>query len=51
MRATLLDPANARSTGTLKQPGRAVYDHNNRPAQALNDRVCYLVETPDVTIK
>jgi len=29
----------------------AVYDHNNRPVQALNDRVYYLDETPDVTIR
>ena len=29
----------------------AVYEHNNRPVHALNDRVCYLDETPDVTIR
>jgi len=29
----------------------AVYDHNNRPVQALNDRTCYLDDTPDVTIR
>ena len=29
----------------------AVYDHNNRPVQALNDRACYLDETPNVTIR
>lgn len=29
----------------------AVYDHNNRPVQALNDRTVYLDENPDVTIR
>jgi len=29
----------------------AAYDHNKRPVQALNDRVCYLDETPEFTIK
>jgi len=28
----------------------AVYDHNNRPVQALNDRALYLDENPTVTI-
>ena len=27
-----------------------IYDHNNRPAQALNDRVLYLDHKPTVTI-
>ncbi len=29
----------------------AVYEGNNRPVQALNERVCYVDETPDVTIR
>ena len=28
----------------------AIYDHNNRPVQALNDRTLYLDENPTVTI-
>jgi carbonic anhydrase len=28
----------------------AIYDHNNRPVQALNERTLYLDETPAVTI-
>ena len=29
---------------------KAVYDHNNRPVQALNERTLYLDASPDVTI-
>ena len=29
----------------------AVYDHNNRPVQALNDRALYLDENPSVVIR
>jgi carbonic anhydrase len=29
---------------------KAVYDHNNRPVQALNERTLYLDENPTVTV-